>query len=249
VCSAPAFADERHQRLVFLGIEAGPRLCSPAVRAVKNEMGNLIEMFDRLGRGAPPTLRYSQPRPPSPPRQPYSLRIPRWEPARTSSCKIYLLVGSAVFTRGRAFRATGVPPQVLGDSCDESVSAAMPRFDEARLLRIVLERPAQLLNARRERVVAHDRSLPSDANRSAFETGSPAWSTSCLRTSEAFGVSRISARWTTNVRSRSRIDSRQNRRPVRPGWFPLVRVFDRRTLSHDGPAVQNRAGRVQLPKQ
>src|SRR5918993_1151188 len=43
---------------------------------------------------------------------------------------------------------------------DESVSAAMASFDKARLLRIVLERSAQLLNARRKCIVTHRRAAP-----------------------------------------------------------------------------------------
>ena len=48
----------------------------------------------------------------------------------------------------------------LGEPRDESVPAAMPGLDEARLLRVILERPAQLLDAGGEGVVADDGVFP-----------------------------------------------------------------------------------------
>ncbi len=59
--------------------------------------------------------------------------------------------------RGRLGRRLGGR---LGEGGHEPVAAAMPRLDEARPLRVVPERPAQLLDARGERVVAHRGARP-----------------------------------------------------------------------------------------
>src|SRR6185295_19274359 len=47
-----------------------------------------------------------------------------------------------------------------GQGGDEPVAAAVPRLDEARLPGVVLERPAQLLDARGQRIVAHGSAAP-----------------------------------------------------------------------------------------
>ena len=80
----------------------------------------------------------------------------------------YLLLWIAISAMWRIGTVGHLSGRRFGEAGDESVAAAVPRLDEARLLRIVFERPAQLLDARRERIVADGRAAPDRGEQAAF---------------------------------------------------------------------------------